>query len=142
MNPCKVLALLIMKSIESTNQDDLFNCYTLLIEFQKINIELSVVRENWKNIKSGESTRKNLAKGNPIASKNKSEKANLYHEDWKKWAKETWIANPFWNTDEVAKHVFNYASKYGHKMANGNPYSISTIKQNIKGVKQSLKYQN
>ncbi len=92
-----------------------------------------------KQITMGVKQFQNLAKGNPAASKNKTERANKYHDLWKKWARETWNKNPHWEVTRVADHVLKIANDKNHKMANGNAYQVGTIIKVITGVKQSLK---
>jgi hypothetical protein len=92
-----------------------------------------------KQITMGVKQYQNLAKGNLAASKNKTERANKYHDLWKKCAKETWEAHPNWEVTRVADHVLKIANDKNHKMANGNAYKVGTIIKVITGVKQSLK---
>ena len=81
---------------------------------------------------------KGLKLARVTAAKNKTERAEEYHELWRKWADETLKANPTWNQDRIAKHVLETATKEGHKMANGNPYKVGTIKKKITGHRKAL----
>ena len=81
----------------------------------------------------------NLAKGRKMASEKKGERATKYHAEWRQWAKETWVKNPFWDLDKVAEHVLSVATEQGHKMANKNPYRVRSIKDVIKGVRSLIK---
>jgi len=95
-----------------------------------------------KQITRGVKQFQNLAKGNPAASKSKTERGNRYHDLWKEWARETWDAHPHWEVTRVADHVLKIANKKNHKMANGNVYKVGTITKVITGVKQTLKSEN
>ena len=95
-----------------------------------------------KQVATGVKQVQNLAKGNPAASKNKTEHAKKYHDLWKRWGRETWEAHPYWEVTRVADHVLKIANEKNHKMANGNAYKVGTIIKVITGVKQSLKTEN
>jgi len=95
-----------------------------------------------KQVTKGVKQYQNLAKGNLAASKNKTERANKYHDLWKKWARETWNKNPHWEVTRVADHVLKTANDKSHKMANGNAYKVGTIIKVITGVKKSSKDKN
>jgi len=95
-----------------------------------------------KQVTTGVKQVQNLAKGNPAASKNKTERGNKYHDLWKEWARETRDKNPYWEVNKVADHVLKIANDKNHKMANGNAYKVGTIIKVITGVKQSLKTEN
>lgn len=146
--PSVILSLLIVKEIESNNKDDdLFFAYDHLVQIQTRDIALeqgalAALRLTQDDFKTGKQTKKHLAIGRDAAAKIKSEKANAYHALWETWAKETWKANQFWSVDQVAEHVLNIANKMNHKMANGNLYKQSYIKQIIKGVRKTLKTEN
>ena len=79
-----------------------------------------------------------LAKGNPAASKIKSENAMQYHVLWRQWAIDSFTCND-WDYSRVADHVLKTATRVGHKMANGKPYQVSTILKRIKGTKEEAK---
>lgn len=74
---------------------------------------------------------KNLAKGNPAASLSKSKKAAKQKADLRKWAVDYFCSNPYKSYDEAAKFLLPHSLDHGHRMANGNPYAISTIKKAI-----------
>ena len=77
----------------------------------------------------------NLAKGNPAASLSKSKKSSAQNNQRREWAIETFMANPYWDYEKTADHVYKIATIHGHKMVNGNPYKISTIKKAIQGTR-------
>ena len=79
-----------------------------------------------------------LAKGNLAASKIKSENAMQYHVLWRQWAIDSFTCND-WDYSRVADHVLRTATRVGHKMANGKPYQVSTIRTHIKGTKEEAK---
>ena len=79
-----------------------------------------------------------LAKGNLAATKIKSENAMKYHILWRQWAIETFTRND-WNYSRVADHVLRTATLAGHKMVNGKPYQVSTIRKRIEGTKEESK---
>ena len=91
-----------------------------------------------KIVDSKQRSLEGLKVGQEKAAKNKKERAEEYHELWRKWADETLKANPTWNQDRIAKHVLETATKEGHKMANGNPYKVGTIKKKITGHRKAL----
>lgn len=77
----------------------------------------------------------NLEKGNPAAALSKGKKASVQKKQQREWAIETFMANPYWDYDKTAEHVYKIATKQGHKMVNGNPYELSTIKRAIQGAR-------
>ena len=105
----------------------------LIMESRGIDVAASLRREKKVQLQ-------NLAKGRATARVQKGERAIKYHADWRSWASETWVKNPFWDLDKVAEHVLSVATKEGHKMANGNAYKSSTVKMEIKGVLKSMKH--
>lgn len=135
-----VLASLIDHEPESYGNDDIFFAYDMLVKLQASKHgSLATLLSNWDTIQAGERQKQNLAMGNPAASKNKSERASKYHEDWKLWARQTWSQHPYWEVGKVAEHVLQIATQQRHKMANGKPYKVGSILKIITGVKQSLK---
>jgi hypothetical protein len=138
-----ILALLIDKEPQSYSNDDMFIAYQTMIKKQASKRgSYATILHYLPSIKAGEAQKKNLAKGNAVASQNKTSRANEYHQDWIKWAIETWKAHPYWELDRVANHVLAIAQAHNHKMSNGKVYAASTIMQKIKGVKSSLKEEN
>lgn len=80
---------------------------------------------------------KGLKLARVTAAKNKKERAEKYHADWRKWAGETLKANPTWNQDKIAKFVLETATAQGHKMANGNLYKFGTVFKVITGNRKA-----
>ena len=139
----QILALLIDKEPPSYSNDDMFIAYQTMIKKQAIKRgSYATLLHYLPSIQAGEAQKKNLAKGNAVASQNKTSRAIEYHQEWIQWATETWVKNPYWELDRVAKHVLTIAKEHNHKMSNGKDYAASTIMQKIKGVKSSLKEQN
>lgn len=135
-----VLALLIDKEPDSYTNDDMFIAYGILVRGQSEKQGgLFALRANLHHLQAGIKQKKNLARGNPVASKNKSIKADEHHELWKSWAKDTWRVHPYWTVEQVAEHVLDIATNEGHKMANKKPYQVGTIIKVITGIRQSLK---
>jgi len=138
-----ILALLIDKEPSSYSNDDMFIAYQTMMKKQASKRgSYATYLHYLPFIKAGENQKKNLAKVNAIASENKTSRANEYHQNWIKWAKEIWAAHPYWELDRVANQVWEIAQKHNHKMSNGKVYAASTIMQKIKGVKSSLKEEN
>lgn len=84
----------------------------------------------------GNKYKKGLRQGNAAAAKSKTEKAKEYQILWRKFAIETYIANPAWTLEKIAEHIFDIALNCDHMMANGKPYSVSYIKSKIYGIEK------
>ena len=94
-------------------------------------------QEGWHMFNGGGNKYKEgLQKGNPAAAKSKREKSKEYQMLWRKFAIETYIANPLWNLDKIAEHILEISLNCGHRMANGKPYSASYIKSKIYGIEK------
>jgi len=139
----QIFALIISREPSSYSNDDMFLAYQAMIKEQaKKQGSYAAILEYLPYIRAGETQKKNLAKGNAIAAKNKSKRAKDFDQLVIKLALETWKAHPYWGVEKVAEQVTNAAKNNGYKMSNGNFYKFNTIKQKIKGIKSSLKNQN
>lgn len=135
-----ILALLIAREGAKYHDDALFFAYQYMIKKRAIKQgQLATYLEHYNEIEAGQKLRTNLAKGNPAASKKKSEVAENHQRLWKQWAHDILKVSPYMEMRILANKVLELANRERHKMANGKPYQASTIERVISGIKKSIK---
>lgn len=82
---------------------------------------------------------KALVKARSAAAKNKKAKTDECYGLWRDWAANIHKAFPSYLHGKLAEEVKKLADAAGHKMVNGNLYSVVTIKDVITGVKKASK---
>lgn len=77
----------------------------------------------------------NLKKGNPAAALSKSKKSEAQIKQQREWAIDVFRVHPFWSYDQVVEEVFRIVTVH-HKMVNGKPYKLSTVRKAIQGTRE------
>ena len=98
----------------------------------KANQDKGKLREAERKIRR---IKNNLAKGNPAAALSKSKKSEAQIKQQREWAIDVFRVHPFWRYDQVAEEVFRIVTVH-HKMVNGKPYELSTVRKAIQGTRE------